>query len=116
MAKPPKPVRTHHWKIPALTGQNKSMHDGNNIRVFTLQHHGGWYPPPYYRVDMYRPADSKNPEMWLPLMTPNGKAVWYFETLAEAEDKGVKEAQKEMDKWPTPTTLPTLPEAEQQPA
>ena len=50
---------------------------------------------------MYRPADSKNPEMWLPLMTPNGKEVWYFETPAEAEDKGVKEAQKEMDKWPT---------------
>ena len=66
---------------------------------------------------MYRPADSKNPEMWLPLMKPNGKEVWYFETLAEAEDKGIKEAhRRSMDKWPTPTTLPTLPEAEQQPA
>ena len=65
---------------------------------------------------MYRPADSKSPEMWIPLMKPNGRDVWYFETLAEAQDKGVKEAQKEMDKWPQPTQLPSLPEAEQLPA
>ena len=115
MAKPPKPVRTHLWKIPALNGQNKSLHDGNNIRVFTLEHHGGWYPPPFYRVDMYRPADSKSPEMWIPLMTPNQKNVWYFETLAEAQGKGVSEAAKEMAKWPEPTQLPMLPEPEQQP-
>ena len=94
MAKPPKPVRTHIHKIPAIHNQDKSFHDGNNIRVFTLQHRGGLYPPPFYRVDMYRPADSKNPEMWLPLMTPNGKEVWYFETLAEAQDKGVKEPRR----------------------
>ena len=63
MAKPPKPIRTHNWKIPALTILRTSpFHDGNNIRVYTLRHWKGFYPPPYYRVDMYRPADSKNPE------------------------------------------------------
>ena len=105
MAQPPKPIRTHKHKIPAFHNQDVSFHDGANIRVYTRQHWRGFYPPPFYRVDMYRPASATEPEMWLPLMTPNGKQVWYFETLAEAEDKGVKEAQKEMDKWPTPTTL-----------
>lgn len=109
MASPPKPVRHHKWKIPAISRQNITFHDNDNIRIFSRKHEANFYPAPYYRVDMFQPAIGVNGS-WIPLMTPNRKEVWYFSSYDEALNKGVKEAQKEMDKWPQPTQLPTLPE------